>query len=199
MTPVVLELGGKSPAYIDESVQDSLEVAAKRLLWGKLTNAGQTCIAPDYVMCSPGVQAKFVAASAKVIKDFYKSDTKQSDSYARIVNDRNFDRLQKLLNGTKGHVAVGGETSKDQRYIAPTLVENVAASDSLMSEELFGPILPIMTVKSEDEAIDFINRGEKPLTMYLFSNKKHVVDKFLEQTSSGSVCVNDTLMQMVCK
>ncbi len=198
MTPVVLELGGKSPLYIDDSVEGQLEVAAKRVLWGKLTNSGQTCVAPDYVLCSPSVQDRFVEASKKVLKDFY-GDPAKSDSFARIVNDRNFDRLEKLLSATKGKVVVGGQTAKGERYIAPTLVANVTGNDSLMSEELFGPILPIVPVKSEEEAIQFINRGEKPLAMYIFSNKQPTVNKFLDQTSCGSVCVNDTLMQMVCK
>nr|BAC30840.1 unnamed protein product [Mus musculus] len=196
MTPVVLELGGKSPLYIDDSVEGQLEVAAKRVLWGKLTNSGQTCVAPDYVLCSPSVQDRFVEASKKVLKDFY-GDPAKSDSFARIVNDRNFDRLEKLLSATKGKVVVGGQTAKGERYIAPTLVANVTGNDSLMSEELFGPILPIVPVKSEEEAIQFINRGEKPLAMYIFSNKQPTVNKFLDQTSCGSVCVNDTLMQMV--
>jgi len=196
MTPVILELGGKSPVYIDESVSQ-METAVKRILWGKLVNAGQTCIAPDYVLCSADVQDKLVNTAKKVVQDFYQSEPKKSDSFARIINSKNFDRLDRLLNGTNGKVVLGGETERDSCYIAPTVVTNVSTSDSLMKEEIFGPILPIVTVDSADEAIDLINRGEKPLTLYLFSNKKDVVRRFLEQTSSGSVCVNDTLMQAV--
>lgn len=195
MTPVVLELGGKSPVYIDESVGGNLEVAAKRIMWGKFVNAGQTCIAPDYVLCTAEVQDRFVKAAQKVLKDFYSENPQKSDDLARIINARNFARLDSMLKTSKGTVSVGGVTEGDSRYISPTIVSNVSPNDSLMSEELFGPILPIVTVGSDQEAIDFINRGEKPLSMYLFSNEKAVVKRFLDQTSSGSVCVNDTLMQ----
>ena len=198
MTPCVLELGGKSPVWIDRTIGNSanLEVAVKRILWGKFINSGQTCIAPDYILTTPDVQEKFVETSRQVLKTFYQDDPKDTDSYARIVNERNFNRLDGLLNRTKALVAVGGQTDKSERYISPTVVANVTPSDSLMSEELFGPILPIVTVQSPEEAIEFVNRGEKPLSMYIFSNDKNVVQKFLTETSSGSVCVNDTLMQM---
>lgn len=168
-----------------------MTVAVKRILWGKLVNAGQTCIAPDYVLCSPEVQEKFIATSKQVIAEFYQSDPKLSESYARIINAKNFDRVNNLLSNTSGKVVVGGETDRDSCYVAPTVVADVTASDSLMKEEIFGPILPVVTVDSADEAISFVNRGEKPLTMYVFSNKKDVVAQFLERTSSGSVCVND--------
>lgn len=195
MTPVVLELGGKSPVYIDDSITQ-MEVAAKRIIWGKMVNAGQTCVAPDYIMCTSNVQDKFIAAARKVMKDFYQSNMKSSDSFSRIINTKNFDRLDKLLSNTKGKVTIGGETERNTCYIAPTIVSNVESSDSLMREEIFGPILPIMTVDSANEAIEFINRGEKPLTLYIYSNKSDVVKQFLNQTSSGSVCVNDCLMQL---
>lgn len=172
-----------------------METAAKRIVWGKMLNAGQTCIAPDYVLCSTEVQDQFVNAAKKVMHDFYQSDAFKSDSFARIINCKNFDRLIKLLDDTSGNIVIGGQRERDSCYIAPTVVTNVTASDSLMSEEIFGPILPIVTVDSAEEAIELINRGEKPLTLYLFSNKKDVVNRFLEQTSSGSVCVNDCLMQ----
>lgn len=176
-----------------------MEVAVKRILWGKLVNAGQTCIAPDYILCASEVQDKFVSTAKNVLKNFYLSNPKDSDSFSRIINDKNFDRLNNLLSKTTGKVAIGGETERDSCFIAPTIVSNVTPSDSLMSQEIFGPILPIVTVDSAEEAIDFINRGEKPLTLYIFSNKKDVIRQFLEQTSSGSVCVNDTLMQAVGK
>lgn len=195
MTPVILELGGKSPVYIDESVGSQMTVAVKRILWGKLVNAGQTCIAPDYVLCSPDVQDKFIKAAKEVIADFYKTDPKLSESFARIINVKNFDRINSLLSKTTGKVVIGGETDRDECYVAPTVVAGVSSSDSLMREEIFGPILPIVTVDSADEAIAYVNRGEKPLTMYIFSNKKDVVDRFLARTSSGSTCINDTLMQ----
>lgn len=184
-----------SPVYIDDSITQ-MEVAAKRIIWGKMVNAGQTCVAPDYIMCTSNVQDKFIAAARKVMKDFYQSNMKSSDSFSRIINTKNFDRLDKLLSNTKGKVTIGGETERNTCYIAPTIVSNVESSDSLMREEIFGPILPIMTVDSANEAIEFINRGEKPLTLYIYSNKSDVVKQFLNQTSSGSVCVNDCLMQL---
>lgn len=198
LTPVVLELGGKSPVYFDESVSN-LDMAVKRILWGKYLNAGQTCIAPDYILCHPNVQDKVVNVARKVLKEFYDSNPKLSDSYCRIINTRNFDRLTSSLNSTSGKVVIGGNSDRDSKYIEPTIVSNVLPSDSLMKDELFGPILPIVTVQSVDEAIDFINRGEKPLTLYIFSNKKDVVNRILNETSSGSVCVNDVLLQMTRK
>lgn len=184
-----------SPVYFDESVSN-FEVAVKRLLWAKYINAGQTCIAPDYILCSPDIQDKIVNTAKKVLKEFYDSNAKLSDSFCRIVNVKNFDRLTNGLNASNGKVVIGGDTDRDTLYIAPTIVSNVSPSDSLMKDEIFGPILPIVNIDSVDEAIDFINRGEKPLTFYIFSQKKSVVDRLLSETSSGSICVNDCLLQM---
>ena len=169
----------------------------KRILWGKLVNAGQTCIAPDYILCSPEVQEKFLFIAKRVLENFYQSNPKESDSFARIINSKNFDRLKEMLNNTSGEVVLGGETDRDTCFITPTLVTNVSPSDPLMNQEIFGPIFPIVNVDSPEEAIDFINGREKPLTMYIFSNDKNVVKLFLEQTSSGSICINDCLMQSI--
>lgn len=177
----------------------NFDVAVRRVLWGKLVNGGQTCIAPDYILCSPAVQDKFIASAKKVLQEFYDSNPQKSDSYSRIINVKNFDRLRSMLEGTKGKVVIGGETDRDDRYIAPTIITNVPVYDSVMKEEIFGPIFPIVPIESVEEAIEFIKRGEKPLTMYIFSNKKSIVDKLIKETSSGSVLVNDCLMQAACK
>ncbi|KAH9526148.1 aldehyde dehydrogenase 3, member A2, variant 3 [Dermatophagoides farinae] len=194
LTPVVLELGGKSPVYMDDSI--NMEIAVRRLLWGKCMNSGQICIAPDYLLCTKEVKEKFINIANKVLKDFFEGDAKKSESFARIINDKNFDRLQNLINSTNGKIVIGGDTDKETRYISPTIVTDVISSDSLMKEEIFGPILPIITIDSVEEAIEFIKRGEKPLTMYLFTNKKQVYQKFINETSSGSVAVNETILQM---
>jgi len=192
LTPVTLELGGKSPAYVDDS--SDLELVSRRLLWGKFLNAGQTCIAPDYVLCDKGVQDRLVEHCKQTLKSFYGDDPKQSDSYGRIINDRHFNRLKSLLAASGGSVAVGGTTEEKSNYIAPTILTDVKASDAVMKDEIFGPILPFVNVKSTDDAIGFINSKDKPLAMYIFSKRKDVVDKLLTSTTSGGVTVNDTLM-----
>lgn len=216
LTPVVLELGGKrlfhfivffiteliyqflcSPVYVDQTA--NMEFAVKRILWGKFTNAGQTCIAPDYLLCTADVQEKFIKMAEKVIKNFFDTDPKKSESFGRIVNHRNFDRLKNALDSSTGTVVIGGETDRDSKYISPTLVKDVTMNDSLMQNEIFGPILPIIVVDNVDEAIEHIKRGEKPLTMYIFTTNKQVQNRFQDELSSGSIVMNDTFMHMVGK
>lgn len=191
LTPVTLELGGKSPVYIDSSA--NIDIAVKRILWGKLLNAGQTCIAPDYVLCSAQIQNQFVEKAKAVLPQWYGKDPKNSPDLCRIVSDKHFQRLTHFLKS--GNVAVGGDTDPSERYIAPTILINVSSDDPIMKEEIFGPILPIVVVDSAYEAIGFINSRPKPLSLYVFSSDKKVQQLFLTQTHSGSVCVNDTLMQ----
>lgn len=190
LTPVTLELGGKSPVYLDSTA--NVDIATHRILWGKFVNAGQTCIAPDYLMCTKEVEKDFITAAKNVIKEFYGEDPKQSPDFCRIINDRHFQRVTNLINNTK--LAVGGKTDAAERYIEPSIAVDVKETDPLMIEEIFGPILPILTVNNANEAIKFINSREKPLSLYIFSNDKNVVDLFLQNTSSGGVTVNDTLM-----
>jgi len=135
LTPVTLELGGKSPVYLDDSVSD-LEVAVKRILWGKCMNSGQTCVAPDYILCEPSLQDKIVKLSKKLLKGFYGNDAIKSSDFARIINDGNFNRLDELLNATKGDIAVGGRRDAGERSIEPTVVTNVKGDDSLMKDEV---------------------------------------------------------------
>lgn len=193
LTPVTLELGGKSPVYLDDTV--NFDVAVKRILWGKCVNAGQTCIAPDYVLCTKDVQEKFIAMSAKILKEFYSGDIKTSPDYCRIINDRQFVRLQNLLKNS--NVAIGGATDINELYIEPSILIDVKPTDSIMQDEIFGPLLPIVNVCNHEEAIDFINSREKPLALYVFSNKKNVINEFLNNVSSGGVVVNDTLMHFL--
>jgi aldehyde dehydrogenase (NAD+) len=192
LTPVTLELGGKSPAYIDRT--SDLEIVARRLLWGKFVNCGQTCIAPDYVLCTPDVQGPLVEACKSTLRSFYGEDPQASDSFGRMVNQRHFNRVKSLLESTSGRVVVGGKTDEQNNYIAPTILVDVKLTDSIMKEEIFGPLLPIINVRDVDEAIEIINNREKPLALYVFSKDKQTVKSFQTQTSSGGMTVNDTLM-----
>lgn len=178
--------------YLDSTA--NIEIAARRIIWGKYLNAGQTCVAPDYLLCSKEVQEKFVNISKKVIKEFYGDNPKTSPDYGRIINDRQFKRLSALLKTC--NVAIGGDTDPSERYIAPTIVTNVKPDDAIMQDEIFGPILPILNVDNAYEAISYISGQEKPLALYIFSNKKEDVREILENTSSGGVTVNDTIMHL---
>ncbi|XP_063151931.1 aldehyde dehydrogenase family 3 member A2 isoform X2 [Candoia aspera] len=190
LTPVTLELGGKSPCYIDEDCD--LDVACRRITWGKYMNCGQTCIAPDYILCSQSIQKKVVDTVKETLKEFYGEDAKNSPDYERIVNKRHFKRIMGLLEGQK--IAHGGEADESACFIAPTILTDVSPDAQVMQEEIFGPILPIITVKSLEEAIQFINRREKPLALYVFSNNNKVIKKVIAETSSGGVTANDVIM-----
>ncbi|XP_078331765.1 aldehyde dehydrogenase family 3 member B1-like isoform X3 [Crassostrea virginica] len=190
LTPVTLELGGKSPVFVDEN--SDLNLVARRVTWGKLVNAGQTCIAPDYVMCKKELQEKLVEECKKSINEYY-GDPAKSQDYCRIINERHLKRIKKLIDGS-GDVVVGGDVDEEQKYVAPTILTNVKESDPVMMEEIFGPVLPIMPVNNAEEAITHINKGEKPLAMYVFSKDHEVAKKFLDNTSSGGFVFNDTMM-----
>lgn len=194
LTRVTLELGGKSPAIVSHKA--NVKVAARRIAWGKFMNAGQTCIAPDYVLVERSVHDEFVAALGTHIDSFYGKDPQASPDYARIVNEPHFHRLEKMLHS--GTIAIGGGTDVDSRYIAPTVLTGVTADDPVMGEEIFGPILPIIAVDSLEEAIRFVQRrasdGDKPLALYTFSESDAENDQVLEGTTSGGVCVNGTLL-----
>ncbi|KAK9885523.1 hypothetical protein WA026_011015 [Henosepilachna vigintioctopunctata] len=195
LTPTTLELGGKSPCYIDSTVD--IEIAAARVLWGKSINAGQTCIAPDYILCSQEIEMKFIEAFKKVQKQQYGDDLKSSPDYCRIINSNHFNRIVGLLKGQE--VVHGGSHDASQLFIETTICVNVDPDSALMREEIFGPILPIIRAQSAAEAIHFINSREKPLALYIFSNDKKTVDIFEKETSSGGVCVNDTIMHFACE
>ncbi|XP_065902144.1 aldehyde dehydrogenase, dimeric NADP-preferring-like [Dysidea avara] len=191
LTPVTLEMGGKSPCYVDSSA--NIKVAGKRIAWGKYLNAGQTCLAPDYVLCQKSVKDDLVASIKTAVKEFYGEDPRTSKSYARVINERHFTRVERLLKD--GVTVMGGESDKDDLYIAPTLITDVKNDDAIMEDEIFGPILPIVTVDDLDGAIDYINGKEKPLVLYAFTTNKQVQKLLSTRTSSGGFTVNDVLVQ----
>ena len=190
LTPVTLELGGKSPAFVTEKAD--LQIAAKRIVWGKFINAGQTCVAPDYLYVAENIKAKFLKVLIEEIKK--RNYTDNVDHYCKIINERNFDRLEKMIDHKK--VVFGGETNREKRYISPTVLDNVTWEDLVMQEEIFGPILPILTYKNLETAIQTVVEGEKPLSAYLFSNDAKEQELFTEKLSFGGGCINDTLMHL---
>ncbi|KAM5306488.1 aldehyde dehydrogenase, dimeric NADP-preferring isoform 2-T2 [Glossophaga mutica] len=192
LTPVTLELGGKSPCYVDKDCD--LDLACRRIAWGKYMNSGQTCVAPDYILCDPSIQNQVVEKLKKSVKEFYGEDAKKSPDYGRIINSRHFQRVMGLLEGQK--VAYGGTGDAATRYIAPTILTDVDPESPVMQEEIFGPIMPIMCVRSLEEAIQFINQREKPLALYVFSQNDRVIKKMIAETSSGGVTANDVILHL---
>ncbi|MFD4789713.1 aldehyde dehydrogenase family protein [Streptomyces sp. NPDC058459] len=183
LTPVTLELGGKSPAFVDRGTD--LDVVADRLARGKFLNAGQTCVAPDYVLTDPETAPALETALVRAIEGLYGTDPAASPEYGRIVNERHFDRLSGLLDS--GRVAVGGDSDRRTKYIAPTVLADVAPEAPVMREEIFGPILPIVTVPDLDAAVDFINDRDKPLALYVFTDSGTTRDRIAAETSSGGL------------
>ncbi|XP_046745808.1 aldehyde dehydrogenase, dimeric NADP-preferring isoform X2 [Diprion similis] len=193
LTPVTLELGGKSPVYIDSTAD--IRITTRRLLWGKCINSGQTCVAPDYVLCTHEVQEALINEAKKVLKEWYGDNPKDSPDLTRMISDRHFQRLAGFLSGN-GKTAVGGETDPAEKFIAPTILVDVKPTDPIMNDEIFGPILPVVSIANAYEAIKFINSREKPLAMYIFSKNEADVSLILENTSSGGVCVNETVLHL---
>lgn len=191
LTPVVLELGGKSPCIVDADA--NINIAAKRIAWGKLINAGQTCIAPDYLFAHHSIKDELLDKIAKHIKEMYGNEIKESRFYPRIVNQQAMDRLEKLMN--QGTIRTGGEVDEKEKFIAPTIIDNVEPDFLIMQEEIFGPILPVMTFGHIDETIEYINKNEKPLAFYYFGKNRNAKE-VLAKTTSGGACINDTLMHI---
>jgi aldehyde dehydrogenase (NAD+) len=192
LTPVTLELGGKSPCIV--AADAPMKVAARRILWGKLYNAGQTCVAPDYVLVERGAEGELLDAIRATLQDFYGPTPQRSADLARIINERHFDRLQGLLEGQD--IAVGGGSDRADLFIEPTVVTGVDPESPLMQEEIFGPILPIVPWDTLQEAIDFVNDREKPLALYVFTRKKATAEAVLNNTSSGGAAVNCAVMHL---
>lgn len=188
LTPVVLELGGKSPVIVTASAD--MDVAAKRIVWGKFLNAGQTCIAPDYLLVDKAIEKVFLQKLKNQIEEFDYS--KDADHFTRIVNERNVERLQDMIIPEK--VCFGGEVDKSECYISPTILHKVTWDDAVMQEEIFGPILPVLTYTHLEEALGKIRGGEKPLSAYLFTSKSSEKQQFLNTISFGGGCINDTVM-----
>ncbi len=192
LTPVTLELGGKSPCIVDGECD--LDVAAKRIIWGKFYNAGQTCVAPDYLLVQQKIKPVLIEKLVGCVKTFFGDNPQQSPDLGRIVTDRQFDRLVGLLD--EGKILIGGNTDKSDRFISPTLIDGVSPSAKIMEEEIFGPILPILEYDQISDAIAFVNAQSKPLALYLFSNNKQNQQKILQEVSFGGGCFNDTIMHL---
>lgn len=195
LTSVTLELGGKSPAIIDKDI--NLKKSAENSVWGKFFNAGQTCIAPDYLLVQESMTDAYVGALKTAIKKFYGDKPQESEDLARIINDRHFDRIKGLLEDAVARgatVAHGGQTDAAERYIAPTILTGVTEEMEVMREEIFGPLWPVMTYKNLDEAVEIINRRPKALAFYIQSDKRKTIRKLLAETSSGGALVNEYLL-----
>ncbi|WP_162425711.1 aldehyde dehydrogenase [Pontibacter pudoricolor] len=192
LTPLTLELGGKSPAIV--AMDADLEMAARRICWGKFLNAGQTCVAPDYVLVQEDVKEELIQQMSKSIRDFYGEQPATSPDFARIINDRHFQRLSKML--TPENIRIGGKTDAESRYIAPTVLEISTWDHPSMQEEIFGPILPVISFNDLNEAISMVNRHEKPLSLYFFSTNKTQQQRILKEVTFGGGCINDTLSHL---
>ena len=192
LTPVILELGGKSPCIVDADAD--VGIAARRIAWGKTLNAGQTCIAPDYLLLHRSLESRFTEAYIAEVQRLHGKDAAESDHYVRIVNERAFDRVTGYLS--EGEIIYGGRSDRATRYVEPTLLRNVAPDSGVMSEEIFGPVLPVILIDDTDEAVRFINRREKPLALYFFGSPTRGWE-VIRRTSSGGVCINDTIMHVV--
>lgn len=191
LTPVVLELGGKSPCIVDDSA--NIDLAARRIAWGKMINAGQTCIAPDYLFAHASIKNELLSKIEKYITLWYGENPQESPYFPRIVNNNAMKRLQKLL--LHGKLVYGGKIDEADKYISPTIIDEVQPDFPVMQEEIFGPILPVMTFESIDTVIDYVNAHEKPLAFYYFGRNEQAKNVFLK-TSSGGACINDTLMHI---
>ena len=192
LTPVVLELGGKSPAIITKGA--SLKMAAKRIVWGKFLNGGQTCVAPDYLMVDKSIKDKLLEEIKKQIKTIHGDDPQKSEAFVRIINPRHFDRINKLIDKEK--VVFGGETDKDDLYISPTLMHHVNWDDAVMKEEIFGPVLPILEYDKIEDAITQIKAQPKPLALYLFTDCNKIRDRIFGEISFGGGALNETIMHL---
>jgi aldehyde dehydrogenase (NAD+) len=193
LTPVTLELGGKSPAVV--AADADIDVAARRIVWGKFMNAGQSCIAPDYVLVDASREAELLTALERTITAFYGADPASSPDYGRIVNDAHLERVAKLLVGHGGEVRCGGRVDRAERFVAPTIVHQPSLTSPLMSEEIFGPILPVLRVGALAEAVQFIGDRPPPLALYVFTNDEDAARRVVESTRSGSVAINTTMHQ----
>lgn len=190
LTPVVLELGGKSPCIVDRDAD--IAMAARRIAWGKCLNAGQTCIAPDYLLVHHEVKQKFIEALCQEFKRLLGENPRKAEHFVRIVNERAYDRLLSYFGD--GDIVFGGECDRGERYISPTVLDNVSPDSPVMQDEIFGPIFPVQTFSSTDEAIQFVTHREKPLALYYFGKKG--AKRVLRHTSSGGACINDTIMHI---
>ena len=194
LIPVTLELGGKSPVIVDDTA--NIKVASERISFGKFTNAGQTCVAPDYILVQRKVKNDLIKALKKTITEFYGENIEKSPDFGRIVNQQHFNRLNDLIQIHKDNVVFGGNSSKEDLYIEPTLLDNITNDNKIMKEEIFGPILPIITYDNFDEVLEIIQSKSKPLSLYLFSEDENMTHRVVEELSFGGGAINDTLMHL---
>ena len=192
ITPVTLELGGKSPCIVEKSA--NLKIAARRLAFGKYLNAGQTCVAPDYLLIEKEIKEPFIEELRNVLKEFFPTETYLQMHFPHIVNEKHFTRLMNLIEGEK--IITGGNGNKEQKFIEPTILDNINFESKIMQEEIFGPILPVITFDSLDTIIAQIKMREKPLALYIFTKNKQVEKKILTEISFGGGCINDTIVHL---
>ncbi len=192
LTPVTLELGGKSPCIVDKSA--NIKLSVKRIVFGKYLNCGQTCVAPDYIYCDRAVKDKFVKELKRQIQKQYGKNPLKNKTYGKIINEKHFERILKLIDGDK--VVYGGKSDKDTLKIEPTILSNVTLADAVMQEEIFGPVLPILTYDHIDEVIRNINTMPKPLALYIFTENKKIARKVTSQCAFGGGCINDTIIHL---
>lgn len=192
LTPVTLELGGKSPCIVDETA--NLELAARRIVWGKFLNSGQTCVAPDYLLVHRSVKAALLERMKKYIHKFYGEAACESVSFPKIINEKHFERLLDLIRNEK--IVVGGTSSRERNQISPTILEDISWDSPVMAEEIFGPVLPVLEYENLDDAITMINRHPKPLALYYFSTEAKNQRKVIRSISYGGGCINDTVMHL---
>jgi aldehyde dehydrogenase (NAD+) len=190
LTPITLELGGKNPCIVDADTH--LEYTARRIVWGKFFNAGQSCVAVDYLLVQKSVKQALLDRLARFVHQFYGSDPAQSPDFGRIIDDGHFDRLARLL-GT-GRIITGGTSDRASRYIAPTIIDGILGHEQIMEEEIFGPLLPVIEYDDLSQAISFVNKRPKPLALYFFSRNKSLQDRVLRETAAGGGCINDTVI-----
>ena len=192
LTPAVLELGGKSPCIVDASA--NIKLAAKRIVFGKYLNCGQTCVAPDYILCEKSIKDEFVKEVVKQIKKQYGENPLKNKDYGKIINEKHFGRLCGLIDNNK--VVIGGETNADTCQIAPTVMDNVTYDDAVMGEEIFGPIMPILTFDNFDNVVDELKDKDKPLALYIFSSNKKHIKRVTTELSYGGGCINDVVIHL---
>ncbi len=193
LIPVTLELGGKSPAIVDQDA--NLKLAAKRILWGKFTNAGQTCVAPDYLYVHSDVKSELLQHMSEALVEFYGDDPLTEEKYGHIVSDQHFERLKNFLK--TGDVLIGGQHREKERVITPTIIDNISWDDPVMQEEIFGPILPVLEFSEIEDVIEEVRQRPKPLALYFFSESEKKQDLITSSLSFGGGCMNDTLMHIV--
>jgi len=192
LTPVTLELGGKSPCIVDDTVD--LDYAARKIIFGKFMNSGQVCLSPDYLYVKQSCKNSLMEKLKKTLTDFYGKDPETSESYCRIINEKHFKRLLSLMKN--GNIITGGNYNESTLYIAPTLIDNISWDDPIMQEEIFGPLLPILSYENEDDLISILKSKPKPLALYLFTKNKLFEQRILNEVSFGGGCINDCIMQV---